>query len=89
MKPANLCTGCYEDFSSLKGFDVHRVGKSRPRPSTPARSRTGREKGRPCLTTEGLEELGLSLDGNGRWQLPVSEKQRASLDRLKAAKAAA
>lgn len=65
--PANYCRSCRHDFSSLEGFDRHRVGKHdylySEVPSRP--------DGRRCLSGDELLALGYEMDGRGRWFDPA------------------
>ena len=54
--PMNLCRACGQDFSSVRTFDDHRVGKHAYLWS-PAR-----EDGRRCLDPAEMRGLGLTLN---------------------------
>jgi hypothetical protein len=62
--PLNLCRACGQDFSGIKTFDRHRVGKHEYLWS-PAR-----EDGRRCLDPVEMRLLGLTLNERGRWSDP-------------------
>ena len=70
----NLCRRCGEDFSSLEGFDAHRVGKHEYLFDWRAESR---EDGRRCLDADEMREAGMELDARGRWVNPA-RAQRAN-----------
>ena len=59
----NLCRACDQDFSSLTGFDSHRVGREADdySPEHP--------NGRRCLTQTELLAKGMHLDRFGRWRM--------------------
>jgi hypothetical protein len=52
----NFCRICRRDFSSLKAFDRHRVGRYEP-------------LGRRCLDSTELVKAGFRRNGRGRWEL--------------------
>lgn len=64
--PLNLCRACGLDFTSLGGFDTHRVGKHDYSWSLEHLD------GRRCLAPSELEERGFRQDARGRWRLPAS-----------------
>lgn len=63
----NVCGACGLDFSSVKGFDAHRVGKHAYTYSQGAKMDPPREDGRRCLSVEELEAAGFAQDVRGRW----------------------
>jgi hypothetical protein len=67
------CSGCSEQFSSLKAFDTHRVGEfSVPTPKGPDYSRHTRR----CLDHDEMREIGLVLNEQKEWSVPISEKDK-------------
>jgi hypothetical protein len=60
----NLCRSCEQDFSSVRLFDAHRIGKH----DYLATERTG---GRRCLSREEMLGRGWAGDARGRWQDPA------------------
>lgn len=58
----NLCRACNEDFSTVRAFDGHRVGRHE------YRFDADHLDGRRCLDTEELTELGWKKSAKGRWQ---------------------
>jgi hypothetical protein len=68
----NQCGVCGEDFSSVRLFDVHRVGRHE--------YLFGAEHldGRRCLEVEEMRELGWELNVRGRWCDPVRSRDAAS-----------
>jgi len=72
----NLCRGCGQDFSSVRTFDRHRVGKHEYLASDE------RPDGRRCLTIEEMEEIGWEQDVRARWFDPAEvQRARASFGR--------
>jgi hypothetical protein len=55
------CATCSEDFSSLKNFDRHRVGKH--------------AVGKRCLNVSEIEGIGLARNARGRWCNPAASKR--------------
>ena len=70
MKPSNECGACGLDFSSLSGFESHRVGKHAYTYSQGVRMEPMREDGRRCLTADELTARGMAQNALGRWTLP-------------------
>ena len=70
-----LLTFCGEPlpqlFSSVEGFDRHRVGKHEYTYSEGLKFDPPVEDGRRCLYVHEMEGLGLSLDKNNRWSDPT------------------
>ena len=66
----NLCRACGENFSSVRTFDRHRVGKHEYTFSEGLRFDPPVEDGRRCLHPEEMTGLGLSRDKHGRWSDP-------------------
>ncbi len=71
----NVCGACGLDFSSVKSFDAHRVGKHAYTYSEGIRMDPMREDGRRCLRVEELEDAGMAQDARGRWGLVRDRKQ--------------
>ena len=72
----NVCGACGLDFSSVRAFDSHRVGRHG---FTLAEGlRRGREVGRRCLVVHELCDVGFAQDGRGRWGL-VAHRDGARL----------
>jgi hypothetical protein len=65
QKPLNGCSGCRQDFTSLRLFDAHRVGVY-AYPWSP-----DREDGRRCLDAAEMLERGWEQDERGRWINPA------------------
>lgn len=63
----NLCRACGEDFSSVEGFDAHRVGTHEYTHPEGLRMDPPREDGRRCLSVSELEALGWERNRSGRW----------------------
>jgi hypothetical protein len=61
--PANFCSACGRDFSSLEAFDKHWTGRHHLRFPE-------HEQGRRCLDGEEMLAQGFALNGRGRWFLP-------------------
>jgi hypothetical protein len=80
LRPLNFCCTCGEDFSSLTGFDRHRVGKHEYLYDPWDDSKLD---GRRCLTTDEMLKKGWARDRNGRWQVPRSGTERERLSALK------
>lgn len=72
----NLCRSCGEDFSSVEGFDRHRVGVHEYLWSPE------REDGRRCLDVEEIVSLGWEQNAQGRWFDP--ERVARARDTLRA-----
>lgn len=71
MKPLNQCGACGLDFTSLSGFDSHRVGKHGYSYSQGVKMEPLREDGRRCLTPAELTDRGMTQNARGRWTLPA------------------
>jgi hypothetical protein len=54
----NECAGCGYDFTSVKLFDRHRVGRHEP-------------DERRCLTVDEMEQKGWQFDSRSRWSDPA------------------
>jgi hypothetical protein len=67
--PANWCSGCGEDFTSVEYFDRHRVGEHEL-------DWPEHENGRRCLSVDELAAIGFQRDQRGRWLNPA-RAQRA------------
>lgn len=79
----NLCGACGEDFSSVKMFDAHRVGRHAYTYSQGVAMDPIREDGRRCLSADEMTAKGWLSDARGRWSDP------ASVEAVRAAFAAA
>ena len=84
----NLCRSCRSDFTSVRLFDAHRVGKHEYDWSL------DQPDGRRCLDSDEMAALGWEVDSRGRWSDPVraaatreafSRMSRRSQTRRKAA----
>lgn len=75
-RPRNWCASCGEDFTSVRGFDRHRVGVHAYTYSEGAAMDPPREDGRRCLDVDEIRGLGFELDGHGRWR-DSAEAERA------------
>jgi hypothetical protein len=73
--PMNQCGACGLDFSSVSGFDKHRVGKHAYLYAEGLRMNPPREDGRRCLSVSELEAAGMAQDARGRWGL-VKDRER-------------
>lgn len=69
MKPANQCGPCGLDFSSLRAFDTHHVGKHAYTHEEGLAMNPPRQDGRRCLTVDELRAAGFSQNTRGRWGL--------------------
>ena len=69
--PANGCSGCGQDFTSTKLFDLHRTCSygSGEYLGNPADWTPG--LGRRCMDAEEMEAKGWELNDRGRWLDPV------------------
>ena len=65
----NFCRSCRQDFSSIRAFDVHRVGRHDYSFREGLEREPSVEDGRRCLDPDELCERGLELDARGRWAL--------------------
>lgn len=65
----NGCGGCGKDFTSLRAFDSHRVGRHGYTASQGLAMVPPREDGRRCLAEHELVDGGFAQDGRGRWYL--------------------
>jgi hypothetical protein len=70
----NLCGSCDKDFSSIKGFDAHRVGVHEYTYSEGVAMTPMREDGRRCLSTDEIRTKGYEKNGSGRWHDPAASK---------------
>ena len=74
----NLCTACGLDFTSVRLFDAHRVGRHEYLYAEGLQLEPPREDGRRCLSGDEMEAKGWQQDARGRWFNPVrSERARA------------
>jgi hypothetical protein len=65
----NLCRSCGQDFTSVRGFDKHRVGVHLYTYSEGLKLAPPREDGRRCLAVDELEDAGFRQTASGRWEL--------------------
>lgn len=61
----NLCRACGHDFSSIRLFDAHRVGRHAHLFDA------DHLDGRRCLDTDEMETMGWGQNERGRWGDPV------------------
>jgi hypothetical protein len=59
--PLNLCRACGSDFTSVRLFDAHRIGRHEYSWSREL------EDGRRCLDIEEMHERGWEQEQNSRW----------------------
>ena len=72
MTPLNGCGSCRSDFTSLKLFDGHRIGKHGFTYSEGVAMDPMREDGRRCLSVAEMTENGWVQDAKGRWFDPAA-----------------
>ena len=72
----NVCGPCGLDFSSVRAFDAHRVGKHAFTYIEGLRMNPPREDGRRCLRVDELHAAGFAQNTRGRWGL-VAHMDRA------------
>jgi len=72
----NLCTSCGIDFSSLRSFEKHRVGKHAYTQNEGLAMNPARNDGRRCLTLDELRAAGFVQNSRGRWG-PAQDMERA------------
>lgn len=65
----NVCGACGLDFSSVRAFDAHRVGKHRYTHAEGLAMHSPREDGRRCLREDELQAAGFLQNTRGRWGL--------------------
>lgn len=65
----NVCGGCGKDFTSVRAFDTHRVGKHAYTLTEGLRRVPPVEDGRRCLDADELIRGGFAQDASGRWFL--------------------
>ena len=83
--PLNQCGACGHDFTSLRLFDAHRVGRHEYTYAEGVVMEPMREDGRRCLSEPEMLAKGWQYDGKGRWNDPAaSARARASFARLAA-----
>jgi hypothetical protein len=75
LNPLNKCGACRCDFTSLRLFDLHRVGVHAYTYSEGLLHEPLREDGRRCLDAEEMEAKGWQQDANGRWLDPSHVKR--------------
>lgn len=73
----NVCGACGLDFSSLRAFDGHRVGRHGYSLREGLALVPAREDGRHCLVAHELVAAGFAQDGRGRWGI-VEHRLRAA-----------
>ena len=84
----NVCGACGLDFSSVRSFDAHRVGKHAYTWREGLNMDPPREDGRRCLHRSELEAAGMAQDARGRWGLVRDREQaRKSFRKTPAAEA--
>lgn len=59
----NLCRGRSTDFASVSAFDRHRAGRNEYLWSVE------REDGRRCMDETEMLDVGMEVDGRGRWRI--------------------
>ena len=74
--PRNQCGQCFLDFSSVEGFDRHRVGSTEFTFIEGMRMNPPREDGRRCLDEDELRARGFAQDKRGLWG-EVARRERA------------
>jgi hypothetical protein len=77
----NRCATCGLDFSSVRAFDTHHVGKHQYTHEEGVAMKPPRDDGRRCLTEDELRAAGFSHNARGRWGLTadmVRARQRFS-----------
>jgi hypothetical protein len=62
LNPLNACASCGADFTSVRLFDAHRVGRHQP-------------DERRCLSVDEMTTKGWGLDGRGRWSDPKNVRR--------------
>jgi hypothetical protein len=80
----NLCTSCEHDFSSVEGFDRHRIGPYAKGMSGKKASTCGAEGlavnppcgGRRCLSVDEMTQAQWTKDARGRWVHPREARKR-------------
>jgi hypothetical protein len=72
----NVCGACGRDFSSIRAFDSHRVGRHAYLHAEGLKMHPSRDDGRRCLTEDELHAAGFAQNGRGRWGL-TDEMERA------------
>lgn len=63
----NLCRTCNQDFTSVRLWDEHRVGKYAPGDYQGELADWTPEQGRRCLSTEEMQKRGWTKNERGRW----------------------
>lgn len=76
----NVCGGCSLDFSSVRAFDGHRVGRHGYTSTEGLRLVPPVEDGRRCLVPGELRDAGFVQDVRGRWG--VAEHQARARERF-------
>ena len=65
----NFCTACKADFSSVRAFDRHRVGRHAYLYADGLEMIPQRLDGRRCLDPDEMRLLGIASDHRGRWTM--------------------
>jgi hypothetical protein len=66
----NVCGSCGRDFSSIRAFDSHRVGRHAYLFESDESS-SSRHDGRRCLNQSELHAAGFVQNSRGRWALAI------------------
>jgi hypothetical protein len=74
-RPANFCSACGQDFTSVSLFDRHRVGVHAYTYSEGLALDPPVEDGRRCLDAEEMQAKGWELDARSRWVDPAKVEQ--------------
>lgn len=77
-KPLNLCRVCGHDFAGITYFDQHRGGRHAYTLTEGLRFDPPVEDGRRCLSESEMREMGLEIDGKGRWSDPRASERLAT-----------
>jgi hypothetical protein len=82
-RPANWCSACGQDFTSVELFDRHRVGVHAYTYTEGLKLDPPAEDGRRCLVIEEMQANGWTEDARGRWVDPArSERAREAFSAL-------
>lgn len=76
----NVCGSCGKDFSSLRAFDSHRVGRHGYTVGEGLRRVPAVFDGRRCLASHELLDGGFAQEPSGRWFLV--ERREAARERF-------
>ena len=77
----NFCRTCRHDFASISAFDRHRTGVHEYLYAEGLE--LGVEDGRRCLDAGEMNDLGMDVDGAGRWHFPPSPVERERFQTLR------